>query len=137
MQRKLIFILILMVLIAVFALQNSEEARIQLWFWSVSTSMALVLILTFAAGAIAGILFSIPDKSRKANRDAARSAESGFHSTPPGTRAGASGTGAGSPGLQTDLTEKGNTSYTAGAEGKTGDREKNSPPDDEFEDILR
>jgi len=64
MQKKLILLLVLMVLIAVFALQNSMEVEIKLWFWSVRTSMVLILILTFAAGAIAGILFSIPKRTK-------------------------------------------------------------------------
>ena len=63
MQKKLIFLLAFMVLIAIFALQNSIEVEIKLWFWSVRTSMVLVLILTFAAGAIAGILFSLPKRT--------------------------------------------------------------------------
>jgi uncharacterized integral membrane protein len=65
MQRTLIFLLIFTVLIAVFALQNSGEVEIKLWFWSVRTSMVLVLILTFATGAVAGILFSLPGWSRR------------------------------------------------------------------------
>ena len=65
MQRKLIFFLFFMVLITVFALQNSSEVSIKLWFWDVQTSMALILILTFAAGAIAGLLFSIPRGKKK------------------------------------------------------------------------
>lgn len=65
MRKKLIFLLAFMVLIAVFALQNSMEVQIKLWFWSVKTSMVLILILTFAAGAIAGLLFSIPKRSKK------------------------------------------------------------------------
>jgi len=65
MQKKLIFLLAFMVLIAVFALQNSMEVEIKLWFWTVRTSMVLILILTFAAGAIAGILFSLPKRSKK------------------------------------------------------------------------
>jgi hypothetical protein len=64
MQKKLIFLLAFMVLIAVFALQNSMEVEIKLWFWSVRTSMVLILILTFAAGALAGILFSLPKRSK-------------------------------------------------------------------------
>ncbi len=63
MQKKLIFLLVFMVLVAILALQNSVEVEIKLWFWSVKTSMVLVLILTFAAGALAGILFSLPRKS--------------------------------------------------------------------------
>jgi len=65
MQKKLIFLLAFMVLIAVFALQNSMVVEIKLWFWTVRTSMVLILILTFAAGAIAGILFSLPKRSKK------------------------------------------------------------------------
>lgn len=65
-----------MVLVAVFALQNSVEVEIKLWFWSVRTSMVLILILTFAAGAIAGILFSLPKKSKKIDQ---------VPSGPPGT----------------------------------------------------
>ena len=64
MQKKLIFLLIFTVLIAIFALQNSIEVELKLWFWSIRTSMVLILILTFAAGAIAGILFSIPGRSK-------------------------------------------------------------------------
>lgn len=65
MQRTLIFLLVFTVLIAVFALQNSGEVEIKLWFWSIRTSMVLVLILTFAFGAVAGILFSLPGWSRR------------------------------------------------------------------------
>ncbi|HEC44660.1 MAG TPA: LapA family protein [Bacteroides sp.] len=65
MQKKLIFLIAFMVLIAVFALQNSMEVEIKLWFWSVRTSMVLILILTFAAGAIAGILFSLPGRPKE------------------------------------------------------------------------
>ncbi len=65
MQKKLVFLLAFMVLIAVFALQNSMEVEIKLWFWTVRTSMVLILILTFAAGAIAGLLFSIPKRTKK------------------------------------------------------------------------
>ena len=65
MQKKLIFLLAFMVLIALFALQNSKEVEIKLWFWTVRTSMVLVLILTFAIGAIAGILFSLPKRRKK------------------------------------------------------------------------
>ena len=75
MQKKLIFLLAFMVLIAVFALQNSMEVSIKLWFWSVQTSMVLILILTFAAGAIAGILFSIPKKVKKPEKDMDKPAE--------------------------------------------------------------
>jgi uncharacterized integral membrane protein len=65
MQKKLIFLLAFMVLIAIFALQNSMEVEIKLWLWSVRTSMVLILILTFAAGALLGILFSIPRRTKK------------------------------------------------------------------------
>lgn len=68
MQRTLIFLLIFTVLIAVFALQNSVEVEIKLWFWSLRTSIVLVLILTFAFGAMAGILFSLPGWSRKPSK---------------------------------------------------------------------
>jgi len=80
MQKKLIFLLAFMVLVAVFALQNSIEVEIKLWFWSVRTSMVLVLILTFAAGAIAGILFSLPKRSKdttKTDRSTAQKSEDG------------------------------------------------------------
>lgn len=73
MQKKLILLLVFMVLIAVFALQNSIEVEIKLWFWSVRTSMVLILILTFAAGAIAGILFSLPKRSKDAKKVEAES----------------------------------------------------------------
>ncbi len=69
MQKKLIFLLVFMVLIAVFALQNSVEVEIKLWFWSVKTSMVLVLLLTFAAGAIAGLLFSLPRRPRTRGKE--------------------------------------------------------------------
>lgn len=69
MQKKLIFLLAFMVLVAVFALQNSMEVEIKLWFWTVQTSMVLILILTFAAGAIAGILFSIPKRNKETRKE--------------------------------------------------------------------
>ena len=61
----LIIILVFIILVAIFALQNSAEVVIRLWFWSVETSLALVLILTFAAGALLGIMFSLGGKRRK------------------------------------------------------------------------
>ena len=75
MQKKLIFLLAFMVLIAVFALQNSMEVQIKLWFWSVKTSMVLILILTFAAGAIAGILFSLPKRAKKPEKEVVKPVE--------------------------------------------------------------
>ncbi len=71
MQKKLILLLAFMVLIAIFALQNSIEVEIKLWFWSVRTSMVLILILTFAAGALAGILFSLPAWSQGSKKTVA------------------------------------------------------------------
>ena len=65
MQRTLIIILAFIILVAIFALQNSAEVVIMLWFWSLSTSLTLVVILTFVAGALMGILFSIPGRKRK------------------------------------------------------------------------
>jgi uncharacterized integral membrane protein len=69
MQRKLIFLLVFMVLVAIFAIQNSAIVEIKLWFWSVKTSMALILILTFAVGAIAGILFSLLGRSENRRKE--------------------------------------------------------------------
>lgn len=85
MKRNLIFLLIFAVLIAVFALQNSGEVEIKLWFWSVRTSIVLVLILTFAVGALAGILFSLPGWSRsgkKTDQPATPAPESGRENKP-------------------------------------------------------
>ena len=65
MQRTLLIILVFTILVAIFALQNSAAVTIRLWFWSAETSLALVVILTFAAGALMGILFSIPGRRRK------------------------------------------------------------------------
>jgi len=65
MQRTLILILTFIILIVIFALQNSAEVLIRLWFWSFDTSLALVVILTFAAGALMGILSSILGRKRK------------------------------------------------------------------------
>lgn len=65
MQRTLVIILVFIVLVAIFALQNSAEVVIRLWLWSVETSLALVLILTFSAGAVMGIVFSLGGKKRK------------------------------------------------------------------------
>jgi len=67
MRRTLIFLLIFTVLIAIFALQNSGEVEIKLWFWSIRTSLVLILILTFAFGALAGILFSLPGWSSRSS----------------------------------------------------------------------
>ncbi len=75
MQKKLILLLVFMVLVAVFALQNSVEIELKLWFWSVRTSMVLILILTFAAGAIAGILFSLPGRSKKSEKQEPKPAQ--------------------------------------------------------------
>ena len=69
MRRTLIFLLIFTVLVAVFALQNSGEVEIKLWFWGIRTSMVFVLILTFAFGALAGILFSLPGWSRRSSKN--------------------------------------------------------------------
>ena len=65
MQRTLLIIIVFTILVAIFALQNSAAVVIRLWFWSADTSLALVVILTFAAGALMGILFSIPGRKRK------------------------------------------------------------------------
>lgn len=51
---------VLMALAAVFALQNSQPASVNFLRWSFSASLVIVLILTFAAGALAAFLFSIP-----------------------------------------------------------------------------
>ena len=69
MQKKLILLLAFTVLVAIFALQNSVEVELKLWFWSIRTSMVLILILTFATGALAGILFSLPGWSKKSKNE--------------------------------------------------------------------
>lgn len=83
MQKKLIFLLVFMVLVAVFALQNSMEVTLKLWFWSVKTSMVLILILTFAAGALAGILFSLPARSRRKKTETSGEPEAAPSQTSP------------------------------------------------------
>lgn len=55
---------VLMALAAVFALQNSQPVSVNFLKWSFSASMVIVLILTFAAGALAAFLFSIPWRVR-------------------------------------------------------------------------
>ena len=82
MQKKLILLLIFTVLVTVFALQNSMEAELSLWFWSVRTSMALILILTFAVGAIAGILFSLPGWSKSSKKPDPETSETPVEVTP-------------------------------------------------------
>ena len=52
--------LVLMALGALFALQNSQPVSVNFLKWSFAASMVIVLILTFAAGALAAFLFSIP-----------------------------------------------------------------------------
>jgi uncharacterized integral membrane protein len=69
MQRTLLIILVFAVLVAIFALQNSAEVVIKFWFWSIETSVALIVVLTFATGALMGILFSIPRRKKKKLRD--------------------------------------------------------------------
>lgn len=54
----------LMALAAVFALQNSQPVSVNFLKWSFSASMVIILILTFAAGALAAFLFSIPWRIR-------------------------------------------------------------------------
>ena len=83
MQKKLIFLIVFMVLIAILALQNSVEVEIKLWFWSVKTSMVLVLILTFAAGAIAGLLFSLPNRAKGAVKKRTESPETSANQASP------------------------------------------------------
>ena len=73
MQRTLIIILVFSVLVAVFALQNSVEVAVKLWFWGIKTSLALVVILTFAAGALMGIFFSVLSRKRKKEPSSAAS----------------------------------------------------------------
>ena len=81
MQRKLIISLVFAILLVFFALQNSAEVVIRLWFWSASTSLALVVILTFAAGAVMGLLFSIPARRRRKKSDNLPSTDPGSTST--------------------------------------------------------
>ena len=83
MQKKLVFLLVFTVLIVVFALQNSVEMELKLWFWSIRTSMVLILILTFAAGAIAGILFSLPKKPGDKVKERISPAGNGADTVPP------------------------------------------------------
>ena len=75
MQKKLILLLAFTVLVAIFALQNSVEVELKLWFWSIRTSMVLILILTFATGALAGILFSLPGWSNKSKTEDTKPSE--------------------------------------------------------------
>jgi len=55
---------VLMALAAIFALQNSQPVSVNFLKWSFSASMVIILILTFAAGALAAFLFSIPWRIR-------------------------------------------------------------------------
>lgn len=64
MRFLMVIALVLMALAAVFALQNSQPVSVSFLKWSFTASMVIVLILTFAAGALASFLFSIPSRVR-------------------------------------------------------------------------
>ncbi len=67
MRFTLIVSLLLAVLAVLFALQNPDLMRVNFGPFEVEGSTALVLILTFALGALVGILAMVPGKvkSRK------------------------------------------------------------------------
>jgi uncharacterized integral membrane protein len=64
MRFLMVIALVLMALAAVFALQNSQPVIVSFFKWSFTASMVIILILTFAAGALASYLFSIPSRFR-------------------------------------------------------------------------
>lgn len=52
--------ILLMTIAAIFALQNAQPVSVNFLRWSFEASLVIVLILTFAAGALAAFLVSIP-----------------------------------------------------------------------------
>ena len=65
MTVTLLAALILAVLMVVFALQNAVPVTITFLSWRFEGSLALVLILSFAAGAVLGLLAALPSFIRK------------------------------------------------------------------------
>ncbi len=46
----------LVIALIVFTLQNAHAVRVQLLFWGLQASQAVVIFVSFAAGAVAGML---------------------------------------------------------------------------------
>lgn len=65
MRFTLIISLLLAVLAVLFALQNPEQIDVEFGPFDVRGSTALVLIITFALGALVGILAMIPSRMKQ------------------------------------------------------------------------
>ncbi|MCC6502774.1 MAG: LapA family protein [Deltaproteobacteria bacterium] len=64
MRFFLVIAIILVALAASFALQNAQPVSVKFIKWSFEASLVIVLILTFAAGALAAFLISVPWRIR-------------------------------------------------------------------------
>ena len=77
MRFALILALAIAVLAVVFALQNPAETTLNLGPYAVTGSTAIVVLVTFALGALTGILAAIPGRWRATRR--ARQLEKQVH----------------------------------------------------------
>jgi len=60
MRLFVVLAFVLVGLAALFALQNAQPVSVNFIKWSFEASLVIVLLLTFAAGAVAAFLASIP-----------------------------------------------------------------------------
>ncbi len=88
MRFTLIVSLVLAVLAVLFALQNPDLMRVNFGPFEVEGSTALVLILTFALGALVGILAMVPSKvkSRKQVKTLQRQVTQQREAVPPASQ---------------------------------------------------
>lgn len=80
MRFALILALAIAVLAVVFALQNPEDMQVRVGPYLLTGSTALVLLITFAAGALVGILTAMPGRWAASRR--ARKLEKELHTAP-------------------------------------------------------
>ena len=65
MRFTLIISLLLAVLAVLFALQNPEQMDVEFGPFDVTSSTALILIVTFALGALVGLLAMVPSRLKQ------------------------------------------------------------------------
>lgn len=80
MRFALILALVIAVVAVVFALQNPADMEVRLGPYVVTGSTAIVLLVTFAIGALVGILAAMPGRWAASRR--ARKLEKELHAAP-------------------------------------------------------
>ena len=65
MRLTLVISLLLAVLAVLFALQNPEQMSVEFGPFDVTSSTALILIITFAIGALVGLLAMVPSRLKQ------------------------------------------------------------------------